>query len=1101
EQEVLRLYSKRLISKLEQKNLELEKEVLERKKAEQQLIDKNEVLDLIAVNTPLDKIFDRILLNYESHHPDNYGAISLQEDNGTHLNLISAPSMPKAYNAAVQQVLIGDNVGSCGTAAYLKKPVVVSDISKSKSWIDYKDIALKYNLKSCWSLPILSENDDVLGTFAIYSESIKSPTFDEIKEFNLTVSLTRIAIEKHRIAEEIKKKDASYKSLIDQASDAIVTFAIDGTIYDFNKAAHTSLGYTRDEFSKLRLHDINEGPIIENKENYQKALKGEAILFERKFKRKDNTYIDVEISAKLQQDGKILGIARDITEWKKNLRAIQRAKEFSTGLLNSMREGLYAINLESEIIMVNPAFCKMTGFTEQELIGLKRPYPFSPPEVKEDNDKRFNLLKENKNLPDYENTYMNKDGERFPVQVLVSSLHDENGKKFANFATVQDISERKKAEIDLKLAKEFTDKLIMSMQEGLIIVNLKGEIIMVNDAACDIYGYTEDELIGLSMPYPFVINDDTDIIRNAYKMVAGGEPLSFKYKFERKNGERITTYFSTGNIKNNNNEVIALFATIKDITEEEKSKKALEANAILSNKKKDAILELANLVGEHYDTAFNKITKLASQTLEVGRVSIWSFKNDKSEIFCEKLYNLKTNSFERDFVIQYNDNPHYFDELTKKQTIRVADAQNNKITKQFTKDYFKPNNISSLMDVFINSTNGHYGIICFEHVGDTLRDWSADDLQFATSIANIVSLMVESTERKSAEKMLLTSNKQLSQANTELNALREQLEQENVYLRNELDLVFNFEEMVYGSAEFSNVLTEIEKVAPTDATVLLQGESGTGKELLARAIHNISSRNNKPLIKVNCSAIPRELIESELFGHKKGSFTGAHTDKIGKFELADKGTLFLDEIGELPLDMQPKLLRFLQEGEIEVVGGVGTKTLDVRVIAATNRNLLQEIENKKFREDLYFRLNVFPIIVPSLRERKNDIPILVEHFVDKFNKRYGKSIKFIVDEAMTKLKNYNWPGNIRELENLIERALILSNGETLQIPGFESSSQHAKAISDKDLSLDTAQRTHILQVLDQCDWKITGENGAAEILKLKPSTLRDRMKKLEIKKG
>lgn len=359
----------------------------------------------------------------------------------------------------------------------------------------------------------------------------------------------------------------------------------------------------------------------------------------------------------------------------------------------------------------------------------------------------------------------------------------------------------------------------------------------------------------------------------------------------------------------------------------------------------------------------------------------------------------------------------------------------------------------------------------------------------------------EVLERKKAETEAISANKKLVLANKELNILRNQLEQENVYLKNELDLVFNYEDMVYGSAAFGNVLTEVEKVAPTTATVLLLGESGTGKELLAKAIHNISLRSDKPLIKVNCSAIPRELIESEFFGHKKGSFTGAFSDKIGKFELADGGTLFLDEIGEMPLEMQPKILRFLQEGEIEVIGGTALKKLDVRVIAATNKNLKKEVENKQFREDLYFRLNVFPIKIPPLRERQDDIPLLVEHFVYRFNKAYGKSIKYVTDEAMSKLKVYAWPGNIRELENLIERAAILSNSETLTIPGFESQTQKSKLpLNTKDLSLDAVQRNHILQVLEQCNWKISGQDSASELLKLKPSTLRDKMVKLKIKK-
>jgi transcriptional regulator with GAF, ATPase, and Fis domain len=506
-------------------------------------------------------------------------------------------------------------------------------------------------------------------------------------------------------------------------------------------------------------------------------------------------------------------------------------------------------------------------------------------------------------------------------------------------------------------------------------------------------------------------------------------------------------------------------------------------------------------VGKKFTESLDKITQLSAQTLKIERVTVWSFNEDKSAIYCEKLYDLQSKFREKDLVLKYDDNPNYFEALNENQTICISNAQTNSITKKFTKNYLTPNNITSLIDVSINSTDGPYGIICFEHVGNSKREWTAEDQEFATSIANIVSLMVESAERKQAEESLVLANHELKIANKELKKLRTQLEQENFYLRNELDLVFNYEDMVYGSAEFSNVLTEVEKVAPTNATVLLLGESGTGKELLARAIHNTSLRNKKPLIKVNCSAIPRELIESELFGHKKGSFTGAFSDKTGKFELADGGSLFLDEIGELPLDMQPKILRFLQEGEIEVVGGTVLKKLDVRVIAATNRNLKQEIEKKQFREDLYFRLNVFPIDVPPLRKRKDDIPLLIEHFVDKFNKSYDRRIKFIPDDTMNKLKSYDWPGNIRELENLIERAAILSNGETLLIPGFESAAQQTKnPINNKDLSLDAAQRNHILQVLEQCDWKISGANGASALLDLKPSTLRDRMSKLGITK-
>lgn len=664
-----------------------------------------------------------------------------------------------------------------------------------------------------------------------------------------------------------------------------------------------------------------------------------------------------------------------------------------------------------------------------------------------------------------------------------------------------EILERKQIETDLRLTKEFTEKLVMSMQEGLLIIDLNGKILMANKSFCDILGYTIDELVGLEMPYPFTRIEDFDEIKKIHKRIAKEEDVpSFHFEFIKKNGTHFLASFLTGNIKSDKGEVVALFGTMKDVSEEEKAKNLLIDTAKKSTEKKDIILRLANLVGEDFDTSLNKITKLTANTLNIGRVSIWSFNEDRTALFCEKLYENKNGKYSTGIVIKTSDNEKYFHALKQNKTIIVTDAQNDEITKDSAKDYLIPFGIKSLMDVFINSTDGFYGIMSFECTL-SLKEWTADEQEFATSIASIVSLMVESSERKVAEETLVLINEELKKANNELNVLQNQLERENFYLRNELDLVFNYEEMVYGSKEFSNVLTEVEKVAPTNATVLLLGDSGTGKELLARAIHNTSLRNNKPLIKVNCSAIPKELIESELFGHKKGSFTGAFDNKIGKFELADEGTLFLDEIGDLPLDMQPKILRFLQEGEIEVVGGTQLKKLNVRVIAATNRDLQSEIKKKQFREDLYFRLNVFPINIPPLKNRKEDIPLLVEHFVDKFNKSYDKNIKYITDDSMNQLKSYEWPGNVRELENLIERASILSNSETLLIPGFESSTQKSKhAIKNKDLSLNSIQRNHILQVLEQCHWKISGQNGASTILDLKPSTLRDKMAKLGISK-
>ena len=331
------------------------------------------------------------------------------------------------------------------------------------------------------------------------------------------------------------------------------------------------------------------------------------------------------------------------------------------------------------------------------------------------------------------------------------------------------------------------------------------------------------------------------------------------------------------------------------------------------------------------------------------------------------------------------------------------------------------------------------------------------------------------------------------------------LEAQNLHLREEIKSTHNFEEIVDRSPAIQAVLKNVERVAVTDASVLIRGETGTGKELLARAIHSASDRRDKPLIKVNCAALPAGLVESELFGHEKGAFTGAIAKRIGRFELADGGTIFLDEIGEVPPEVQVKLLRVLQEREIDRVGGTSPIKLDVRVIAATNCDLLQAVKEKTFREDLFYRLNVFPVISPPLRDRIDDVPLLVHFMLGKFSKKIGKRITEVGAISLQRLCDYRWPGNIRELENVIERAVILSDGPLLEIdpemlPGLVSAaSGAARSTSEPDPnSLEAVERQHILAVLEQKKWVIEGPRGAAKILELRPSTLRYRMKILDI---
>jgi formate hydrogenlyase transcriptional activator len=372
--------------------------------------------------------------------------------------------------------------------------------------------------------------------------------------------------------------------------------------------------------------------------------------------------------------------------------------------------------------------------------------------------------------------------------------------------------------------------------------------------------------------------------------------------------------------------------------------------------------------------------------------------------------------------------------------------------------------------------------------------FSEDDFSFFSQVANQIALAVEN-----------------SLAYRQVSALKDRFAQENVYLESEIRSELYFEEIVGNSEPLRRVLQEIETVAPADSTVLIYGETGTGKELIARALHNLSSRKSNAFVKLNCAAIPTGLLESELFGHEKGAFTGAIAQRVGRFELANRGTIFLDEIGEIPLELQPKLLRVLQEREFERLGSSRTVRTDARLIAATNRDLKTMVEEQRFRSDLYYRVNVFPIRVPSLRERKEDIPQLVRHFVKEFSRRNQRVIDTIPSETMQALVRYHWPGNIRELQNVIERAVIISRGPVLNValaeltPNVASTSAPvvttAKSASHESLQemLEETERNQILRALEEANGVVAGPNGAAARLGVKRSTLQLRMQKLGIR--
>ena len=374
-----------------------------------------------------------------------------------------------------------------------------------------------------------------------------------------------------------------------------------------------------------------------------------------------------------------------------------------------------------------------------------------------------------------------------------------------------------------------------------------------------------------------------------------------------------------------------------------------------------------------------------------------------------------------------------------------------------------------------------FGAISF--ASQSLDAYGPEDREFMEHVARHITVAVEN-----------------ALAFEKISELRKRIEDEKVYLEEEIRSEYRFDEIVGNSVALRRVLQQIETAAPTDSTVLIHGETGTGKELVARAIHQLSPRKNGTFVKLNCSAIPAGLIESELLGHEKGAFTGAVGQRIGRFELAHRGTLFLDEIGELPLELQPKLLRVLQDGQFERLGGSRTVESQFRLVAATNGDLRASVVEQRFRRDLYYRINVFPITMPPLRERPEDIPILVRYFVQEFSTRMRKPIETIPAESMEALVQYSWPGNVRELRNVLERSIIVTSGTRLRIPK-DALNESAQLTEQAVLPMADAERRHILDALNATNWVVGGPKGAAVLLGLKRSTLQSRMQKLSIQRA
>ena len=923
-----------------------------------------------------------------------------------------------------------------------------------------------------------------------------------------------VAEDYQRLLNALRDSEDRVRLILASASEAIFGCDQIGTCIFCNDAAARVLGYDyASELIGKRMHEtehhtrVDGTPYpLEECPIYLGFKEGKGIHRDDEiFWRKDGTSFPVEYwSHVMVQDDRSLCVVAftDITARKQAEEALWKSEEFKTRLIAGSNDCIKVLDLEGRLVSMNEGGMQALEICDLDTVVNSSWVDFWEGEDREAARAAVKAASAGGTgrFTGYFPTRITKQPKWWDV--VVSLIRDSKGKAEFLVAVSRDITEQRQNEQALREAhtlmvrsEERWRAVFENSAIGVALTGLDGRFMAVNEAYEQMLGYTEEELRQASF-FQVTHEDDHEHNLTLIDELLTGKRTQFQIekRYRRKNGELIWVCNNVSLVPGSESMAQFIMALSEDITERKKAEEALRDN----EERNRTLLQINNAI----------ITNLTREALfqSVSEALLRVMTFDRSAL---TLYEPSTDSLRFVAFTGNQDRLIVGDEFKRaessvgwvfdhKQLIVRGDLENEvqyPNEQQLFDEGMRSHCITPLM------ARGRC-IGTLNIASKAKFQYSDEDARFLQEAANQVALAVENM--RSYE---------------EIADLRAKLEQENVYLQEEIRTEHNFEEIVGNSPALLAVLEKVEQVAPTDSTVLICGETGTGKELIARAIHDRSIRKNRPLVKVNCSAISAGLVESELFGHVKGAFTGALDRRTGRFELADGGTIFLDEVGELPLETQVKLLRVLQEREFEPVGSSRPLRVNVRVIAATNRNLDEAVQTGRFRSDLYYRLNVFPLEVPPLRERPTDIPKLAKFFLSNYSKKLGKNIDGLTQNTMDRMLNYSWPGNIRELQNVVERAVVLSKSRILELQhelapnltteganrgaGKVSEGPHATTTPSASQlpSMKDVERSHIVAALKLSSGVIEGPKGAAKILHLHPNTLRNRMAKLGIKRA